>query len=261
MRFEKSREDIVCISAVRTPFGRFGGSLREIDVYELGAIAMRNVMERIKLDPAIIDELWWGVGDTSSAKDPYTPVTARQSLLRAGISANTPSVTFDQACISGMNAAKYGLRSIQMGEAETVLSGGATSFSTIPFLLRGIRWEGRRHTSMTLEDPLIPLGYKDFAPVAVDAGEEAVQYEVTRLEQDEFACASHLNYGKAWERGFFKSEIGPLELVQTDRKENLQPKKMLDIDGNTVPVSSWPHWQSCARFTAVRPVRRAMPQA
>lgn len=261
MRFEKSREDIVCISAVRTPFGRFGGSLREIDVYELGAIAMRNVMERIKLDPAIIDELWWGVGDTSSAKDPYTPVTARQSLLRAGISANTPSVTFDQACISGMNAAKYGLRSIQMGEAETVLSGGATSFSTIPFLLRGIRWEGRRHTSMTLEDPLIPLGYKDFAPVAVDAGEEAVQYEVTRLEQDEFACASHLNYGKAWKGDFSKAKSDLWNWSKPTARKISSQKRCSISTSNTVPVSSWPHWQSCARFTAVRPVRRAMPQA
>ena len=230
MRFQKSKDDMVCVSCVRTPFGRFGGSLRDFDVYDLGALAMRTAMERIKLDPAIIDEVWWGVGDTSSTRDPYTPVTARQSLLKAGISARTPSVTFDQACISGMNAAKYGLRSIQSGEAETVLSGGATSFSTIPFLLRGIRWEGRRHTSMTLEDPLIPLGYKDFAPVAVDAGEVAVQYAITRLEQDEFACASHENYGKAWQRGFFKKEIEPLELVQTDHKGNTLSKKMLDID-------------------------------
>lgn len=230
MNFQKSKDDVVCVSAVRTPFGRFGGSLRDFDIYDLGAIAMKNALERIKLSPAMIDEVWWGNGDTSNTKDPYTPVVARQTMLKADIPPEKPSVAFDQACISAMNAAKYGLRSIQLKEADTVMAGGSTSFSTVPFLLRGIRWEGRRHTSIPLEDPLIPLGYKDYAPVAVDAGEVAAEYGVTREEQDEFAYASHVKYGKALERGFFKHEIEPLELVTTDRKGNVVSRKVLDFD-------------------------------
>jgi len=86
MRFEKSDEDIVCVSAARTPFGRFGGSLREIDVYDLGAVIMKEAIDRAGIEPSLIGEVWWGVGDTTNTKDPYTPVVARQSLLiRSGL--------------------------------------------------------------------------------------------------------------------------------------------------------------------------------
>jgi len=230
MSFKKNSNDIVCVSAVRTPFGRFGGSLKDMDIYDLGAIPMKNAMDRIKLDPALIDEVWWGNGDTSNTKDPYTPVVARQTMLKAGIPPEKPSVAFDQACVSGMNAAKYGSRSILLGEAEVVMAGGSTSFSTVPFLLRGIRWEGKKHSSFLMEDPLIPLGYKDYAPVAVDSGNVAIEYGVTREEQDEFAFASHANYGKALQRGFFKKEMAPLELTKKDKKGNVISSKSLEID-------------------------------
>ncbi|MCX7817458.1 MAG: thiolase family protein [Syntrophales bacterium] len=229
-KFEKNREDIVCVSAVRTPFGRFGGSLRDVDIYDLGAVAMSKVMERVNLEPALIDEIWWGNGDTTNAKDPYTPVIARQSMLKAGIPPETPSVTFDQACISGMTAALYAFRSIRGGYAEVVMAGGSTSFSTVPFLLRGIRWEGKRHTSFLVEDPLIPLGYKDYAPVAVDSGNVAVEYGITREEQDEFAYLSHVKYGQAWKSGFFKNEMISYTITTKDKKGNVISTTVLDID-------------------------------
>jgi acetyl-CoA C-acetyltransferase len=230
MDFNKQKDDLVCVSAVRTPFGRFGGSMKDIDIYDLGAIAMANCMKRINLDPDLIDEVWWGNGDTTCTKDPYTPVVARQTMLKAGISPQTPSVAYDQACISAMTTVKYGGRSVQLGEAEIVMTGGATSFSTVPFLLRGIRWEGRRHSDFPVEDPIIPLGYKDYAPVAVDSGEVAVEYNISREEQDETAVASHANYGKAWDQEFFKHEMEPLELIKKDRKGNIVSQTVLDID-------------------------------
>jgi acetyl-CoA C-acetyltransferase len=230
MNFNKSKNDIVCVSAARTPFGRFGGSLKDVDIYDLGAVAMRNCLQRINMTPELIDEVWWGNGDTSSTKDPYTPVVARQTMLKAGIPPERPSVTFDQACISGMDAVKYGVRSIHLKEAEIVMTGGSTSFSTIPFLMRGLRWEGKRHTSFLVEDPIIPLGYKDYAPVMVDSGNVAVEYGVSRQEQDEFAYASHKNYGKAWLRGFFKHEMDPFKIVEKDKKGNVVSKLVLDID-------------------------------
>ncbi len=230
MKFKKSKDDIVCVSAVRTPFGKFGGSLRDIDIFDLGAVAMKSAMDRINLNPELVDEVWWGNGDTTNTKDPYTPVVARQTMLKAGISPETPSVPFDQACTSAMTTVKYGSRSIQLGDADIVMTGGSTSFSTVPFLLRGIRWEGKRHTSFLVEDPIIPLGYKDYAPVAVDSGNVAVEYGVSREEQDELAYASHMNYGKAWERGFFKKEMAPFEICKQDKKGNVLSTKILDID-------------------------------
>jgi len=77
--------DVVIVAAARTPFGRFGGSLANIDYYELGAIPMREVVKRAGVKPNVVQEVFWGVGDTSACRDPYTPVAARQSLIRAGL--------------------------------------------------------------------------------------------------------------------------------------------------------------------------------
>lgn len=230
MEFQKNKDDIVCVSACRTPFGRFGGSMKDIDIYDLGAIAMRNAMGRINLDPELIDEVWWGNGDTTNTKDPYTPVVARQTMLKADINPDTPSIAFDQACTSAMSAVKYGARSIELGEAKVVMTGGSTSFSTVPFLLRDIRWAGKRHSSFMVEDPIIPLGYKDYAPVAVDSGNVAIEYGVSREEQDEFAYQSHMKYKDAWGRGFFKHEMDPLTISKKDKKGNTIDEKVLDID-------------------------------
>jgi acetyl-CoA C-acetyltransferase len=230
MSFQKSKDDIVVVSAARTPFGRFGGSMKDIDIYDLGAIAMKNVMERIGLAPELIDEVWWGCGDTTNCKDPYTPVVARQSMMKAGIPPEVPSLYYDQACTTAMTTVKYGARSINLGEAEIVMTGGVTSFSTVPFLLRNMRWEGKKHSSFMVEDPIIPLGYKDYAPVAVDSGNVAIEYGVSREEQDEFAYQSHMKYGKAWERGFFKHEMVPLTIEKKDKKGNVISSKVLDKD-------------------------------
>jgi crotonobetainyl-CoA:carnitine CoA-transferase CaiB-like acyl-CoA transferase len=129
-----------------------------------------------------------------------------------------------------MTTVKYGARSINLGEAEIVMTGGATSFSTVPFLLRNMRWEGKKHSSFMVEDPIIPLGYKDYAPVAVDSGNVAIEYGVSREEQDEFAYQSHMKYGKAWERGFFKHEMVPLTIEKKDKKGNVISSKVLDKD-------------------------------
>lgn len=230
MKFVKKDDDVVCVSAVRTPFGRFGGSLKDIDIYDLGATVMKEVLDRIKIDPSLIGEVWWGVGDTTNTKDPYTPVVARQSLLKAGLSPETPSVSFDQACISAMTAAMFGTRSVKLDNASVALTGGATSFSTVPFLLRGIRWEGKRHSSFLVEDPIVPLGYKDYAPVAVDSGNVAVDYNVSREEQDDWAYESHVKYGKAFQRGFFQKEMMHFEIEKKDKKGQTLSKVVLNKD-------------------------------
>lgn len=230
MKWKNNGNDLVCVSAIRTPFGRFGGSLKDIDIYDLSAIIMKEAIERIGLDPSFIGEVWWGTGDTTNTKDPYTPVVARQSLLKAGISPETPSVSFDQACISAMTAAMFGTRSIRLNNADVVLTGGATSFSTVPFLLRGIRWEGKRHSSFLVEDPIVPLGYKDYAPVAVDSGNVALDYHVAREEQDDLAYDSHIKYGKALKRGFFQHELMHFEIEKKDRKGQPLSKVVLEKD-------------------------------
>lgn len=206
------REDVVIVSAVRTPFGRFCGSLREIDYFDLGAIPMKAVLDRVNVDPRLVDEVFWGVGDTSPCKDVYTPVAARQTLLKAGLPAETPSISLDKACVSAMSAVKMGCMAIQLGEIDVAIGGGATSFSQEPLIARGLRYEGFRMGDVKMEDPLFALGYKDFSPVSVDTDNVAQEYGIAREEQDEWAVRSHQNYGAAWNEGKFKEEILPLDI-------------------------------------------------
>jgi acetyl-CoA C-acetyltransferase len=220
-----NENDIVIVSATRTPFGRYGGSLKNIDYYDLGAIPMKNVLKKVGAKPEIVEHVFWGVGDTSPCKDPFTPVAARQSLIKAGLRPETVSISFDMACVSAMHAVKLAAMSIRSGEIEVAIAGGATSFSQEPLVLRKLRFDGFRMGNVQMEDPLLALGYKDFNPVSVDSDNVAAEYGFTRQDQDEWALRSHVNYGKAWKAGYFKDEIMPLEIPQ--------PKgdpKMLDID-------------------------------
>jgi len=178
------KNDIVMVSAVRTPFGRYGGTLKDFDYFDLGAIPMREVMKRISLDPKLIGEVFWGVGDTSPCKDVYTPVAARQTLLKAGLPAETPSISLDKACVSAMSAVKLATMSIRLGEIEVGLAGGATSFSQEPLIVRNLRFGGFRIGDVKMEDPLFALGYKDYNPVSVDTDNVAAEYGISRMEQD-----------------------------------------------------------------------------
>jgi len=207
-------KDIVIVSAVRTPFGRYCGSLREYDYFDLGALPMKEVLEKVNVAGGEVDEVYWGVGDTSVCKDVYTSVAARQTLLKAGLPPETPSVSLDKACVSAMSAVHYGCRAMAAGEIECAIGGGATSFSQEPLIVRGLRWKGFRIGDVKMEDPLFALGYKDFNPVSVDADNVAVEYGISKEEQDEWALRSHQNYGRAWEAGKFKDEMMLVEIPQ-----------------------------------------------
>lgn len=220
-----SQNDVVIVGAVRTPFGKYGGALRDIDYYDLGAIPMRDLLKRVNLSPEEVGEVFWGVGDTSACKDPYTPVAARQSLIKAGLPHETPSISFDMACVSAMHAVKLAAMTIKLGEIDSAIAGGATSFSQEPLIARGLRFQGFRLGDVKLEDPLFALGYKDFNPVAVDSDNVAAEHGIGRQEQDEWALRSHVNYGNAWKAGKFKDEIMLLSIPQ----EKGEPKT-LDID-------------------------------
>jgi acetyl-CoA C-acetyltransferase len=204
--------EVVVVSALRTAFGRFGGSLKDFDCYELGAIVMREVLRRVDLQGKLVDEIYWGVGDTAACKDVYTPVVARQSLIKAGLPPETTSCTLDKACVSGMTAVQLGFRAIRSGDIDVAIGGGVTTFSREPFIARNLRWQGQRVGEIVMEDPLFRLGYKDFSPVAVDAGEVALEHGVTRHTQDEWALRSHQYYGEAFNRHQFSDEILPIEI-------------------------------------------------
>jgi acetyl-CoA C-acetyltransferase len=207
-------KNIVIVGATRTPFGRFGGSLKDFDYFELGALPIREMIYCVGIEGNEIDEVYWGVGDTSVCKDVYTPVAARQTLLKAGLPFSTPSVAIDKACVSAMSAIHYGCRAMVAGEIQSAIGGGATSFSQEPLIVRGVRWNGFRLGDIKMEDPLFALGYKDFNPVSVDTDNVATEYGIHRQQQDEWAVRSHQRYGEAWKAGKFQEEMMTLEIPQ-----------------------------------------------
>ncbi len=225
LKVGNEKQEICILSGARTPFGKFGGSLKDFDYFDLGAIPIREVLKRVGIEGQEVDEVFWGVGDTSVCKDVYTPVAARQTLLKAGLPPQTPSLSLDKACVSAMSAVMLGWRGMRCGDIQIAIGGGATSFSQEPYIFRKARFDGFRLGNIQIEDPLYRLGYKDFNPVATDTGIVALKHHITRDEQDEWALRSHHRYGKAWNEGKFKEEMIPLKLPQKDGKI-----KILDID-------------------------------
>jgi len=206
--------EIVIVSAVRTAFGRYGGALKDFDYFDLGALPMKEALARISLDGSLVDEVYWGVGDTSVCKDVFTPVAARQTLLKAGLPPTTPSVSLDKACVSAMSAVQLGCRAMKAGDISAAIGGGATHFSQEPLIVRGLRQSGFRLGNVVMEDPLYEMRYRDFSPVSVDAGNTALSLGITREEQDAWALRSHKNYQAAFEQGKFKDEIMPIRIPQ-----------------------------------------------
>ena len=203
-----AQNDIVIISSARTPFGRYGGSLKDEGVYELGAITMKEVVKRANVDPSQVQEVFWGMGDNSSCKDVVTSIAARQSLLKAGLSYETNSCSLDKACVSGTSAIIYAMRGLKLGESKLSIAGGVQSFSQVPYIVRNLRFD-KRIRNRSLEDPLFEAGYKDFNPVSVDAGNRAEANGITREMQDRWAVQSHERYGQALAQNKFSEEIIP----------------------------------------------------
>lgn len=225
--------DVVIVSAARTPFGKLNGVLKDYDYFDLGAIPMKEVVARAKVNPDIVEEVFWGVGDTSPCKDVYTPVAARQTLLKAGLPHKTVSISLDKACVSAMSAVKLAAMAMKLGEIEVAIAGGATSFSQEPLIVRGLRAEGFRMGDVKMEDPLYALGYKDYNPVSVDTDNVAAEHGIGRGEQDEWALRSHENYVAAWNAGKFKDEIMTLSVPQKKGEH-----KIVNIDEQYRPDAS-----------------------
>lgn len=212
--------DIVMISAARTPFGRYGGSLKNEGVYELGAITMKAVVEQSNIPPETVDEIFWGMGDNSSCKDVVTSIAARNSLLQAGLPPETNSCSLDKACVSGTSAIIYAARGLKLNESRLAIAGGVQSFSQVPYVIRNMRFD-KRINNYLIEDPLFEAGYKDFNPVAVDAGDRAVENGITREMQDEWAIQSHERYGRALAAKKFADEIIPFNCARKGKEPEM----------------------------------------
>jgi len=218
MKNNENANDVVIVSAVRTPFGRFDGVLRTTLSLDLGVMVLKEVLKRINLDPKEVDEVYYGTCIPAEYAI-YTNVPARQITLLAGFPDDSISLTIDRACCASMTAIRLGYQAIKAGNAEIVVGSGAESMGNVPLIASAAkaRW-GSRLGPIELEDVLFELGYsrKGFAPVATDSGEVAVEYGVSREAQDKWALQSQQRWFKAYEQGKYQlgEEIMAIEVPQ-----------------------------------------------
>lgn len=206
--------DIVIISAARTPFSKFGGALKLVHSMELGTIIIKEVLKRSGLKGSDIDEVYYGMCIQSEAALKYN-VAARQAILHAGLPPETLSLTVDRACCSSLAAVQLGRRSLLLDEARVCMAVGAENMSNTPVVMNGHRW-GTGIGKPEMVDHLNPIMYVGFNALAGDAGEVALEYDVPREMQDAWAYASQMKYQAAKSAGKFRigEELTPVEIAQ-----------------------------------------------
>ena len=203
--------------AVRTPIGRFGGSLAAWTAADLGAAAAKESLRRANVRPDQLDDSIWGCARQAGGG----PNVARQITFRAGAPDKVPAFTVNQACGSGLRAIILAAEKILLGRANIVLAGGTESMSRVPYFADGARW-GARMGHVDLVDGMYRDGFNDPLSGLVmgeTAEKLAGQYEISRDEQDEYALRSQQRAADSVAAGRFNDEVVPLELK--DRKGNV----------------------------------------
>lgn len=204
-------KEVVIVSVGRTPIGSFMGSLSKITAPKLGAIAIKGALNKIKLNPNLIDEVF--MGNVVSAGLGQAP--ARQAALLAGISENVPCTTINKVCSSGMKAIMLAAQSIALGDTNIVVAGGMENMSSIPHYLHGR--QGTKFGPTTLEDGMQKDGLLDAydkVAMGVCADACATKFGFSREDQDAYAIQSYQRSSEAWKSGKFSDEIIPVEIPQ-----------------------------------------------
>src|SRR5207249_8990820 len=203
-------KSVFLTGAVRTPIGRFGGSLKDWAAADLGTAVAKESLRRAKIEPDQIDDSIWGCARQAGGG----PNVARQITFRAGIPDHVPAFTVNQACGSGLRAIILAAEKIMLGRANVILAGGTESMSRVPYFAEGARW-GMRMGDMELVDGMYRDGFNDPLSGLVmgeTAENLASRYEIPRAEQDEFALRSQQRAAAAIASRWFEEEILPLEL-------------------------------------------------
>lgn len=206
-------QDIVIVSAVRTPIGRFGGSLAGINSGDLGSIVIKEAVQRAGISPDQVNEVILGEVRQSTESSNV----ARIAALRAGINESAPAFTINRLCASGMQAVASGLQQIAFNQAEIVVAGGTENMSRAPIFLRNSRFgEGNPY----LVDSNTENGQQPTEIFGTDLGmgitaeNVAEKYKISREDQDSFALESQKRADKAITQGKFQDEIIPVEIKQ-----------------------------------------------
>lgn len=205
-------KEVVIVSAVRTPMGSFLGGLSSIPAVKLGATAIKGAMDKINLDPALVQEVY--MGNVLQAGEGQAP--ARQAALGAGIPNTVPCTTVNKVCASGMKAVMFAAQAIKCGDADVVIAGGMESMSQTPFYSMNTR-TGNKFGNTQLIDGIFNDGLQDAynkEAMGVSGDKTAEKYGFSREEQDAFAVKSYERSANAWSQGRFNDEIVPVEIPQ-----------------------------------------------
>ncbi len=221
-------EKIVFISGKRTPFGAFGGSLKDVSATELGVLAARGTLEAAALSPEHIEHVIFGNVVQSSADAAYLP---RHISLKVGVPVSTGAFAVNRLCGSGFQSWVSAAQMIQAGEASIVLAGGVEQMSLIPYVARKVRFDGMRMGNFELEDLMTSALMDAHAkmPMAITAENLGEKYGITREQCDRYALQSQTRYKKASDLGYFNQELTPVTIetrkgpVVVDRDEHPKP--------------------------------------
>ncbi len=225
--------EVVVTSAVRTPFGKYGGGFSQLSAVDLGETVIREAVGRSRLDSAEVDYVLMGMVIQAGAGQ----VPSRQASINAGLPVSVPSDTINKVCASSLRAANLGELMIRSGDASVVVAGGMESMSQAPYLLRDARW-GYRMGHKSAEDAMITDGlWCSFGDchMGVYGGEVALEFEVDREQQDEWALRSHRLAERAWNDGKFSDEVMPVDapgsrgsIHSVHRDESIRPDTSLE---------------------------------
>jgi acetyl-CoA C-acetyltransferase len=235
-------QPVYILSAVRTPIGKFGGSLASQTAADMGVVAAKAAMERANVRPDQIEETIFGNARQAGGG----PNPTRQISVRSGVPQEVPAFTVNKACASGMKSIALAYQAILLGESSCILAGGTESMSRLPYYLDGARW-GYRLGNQELVDGMYRDGF--FCPLAkMVMGETAEvlaeEYKITRDEQDEFALMSQTRAARAIAAGRLDAEIVPVTIegkkgtTTFARDEHPFPDASMEKLGKLPPVFS-----------------------
>jgi acetyl-CoA C-acetyltransferase len=240
---EKSMEDVVIISGVRTPIGKFQGSLETFSAPQLGAMVVREAVNRAKVQPDHVDECIMGlVVAAGLGQNP-----ARQAALNGGLPPTVGAMTINKVCGSGLKSVALAAQAIQTGNAQIVVAGGMESMTNAPYLLPQAR-KGYRLGNSQIIDSVVNDGLWDVYNnyhMGLTGENVAQKYGVTREQQDEYAVNSHRKAVQAWSECRFKSQVMPVEFpakkkgdppVIFDKDEGPRGDTSADVLRNLKPV-------------------------
>uniref|UniRef100_A0ACB8ENT4 3-ketoacyl-CoA thiolase, mitochondrial n=1 Tax=Sphaerodactylus townsendi TaxID=933632 RepID=A0ACB8ENT4_9SAUR len=225
---------VFIVSAKRTPFGAYGGLLKDFTATDLSEFAARAALSASKVSPEIIDSVIVGNVMQSSSDAAYI---ARHVGLRVGVPIPVPALTVNRLCGSGFQSIANGCQEICLKESEVVLCGGSESMSQSPYAVRNIRFGTKLGADLKLEDTLW-AGLTDQhvkTPMGLTAENLAAKYDITREDCDHYALKTQQRWKAAHEAGYFKAEMAPIEVKV--KKE----KKSMDRDEHARPETTLEH--------------------